>query len=413
MPFKLFDRFTSAVDVSDERYIHYQRKRLIPFTSTPFKSEPTFPSRQASKEYAPSISSRPPSLRSGRQNTGDSVSTTAYGPDRWDDEPVGERPPGWLELSGDLAWTATFSSLTSNTEITGGKSIVSYAVFFGMVWQLWASQATYDIKFYTNDWWHRLFFILQLCVYGGLAAFTSDFDIFWGLSEGEDIFVGDAGRLTAQAIAENTIRKKQLSFMGIALVIAISRSLLLIQYLRVAFYRSKHQISSWLHMLTPISIAISAVLFFACFSILKTVDQTRASSVVQLVLWGSAMLIELIGHAFTPDDSKDQLRGHGSITERLSTLTVIVMGEGLNGLCNTLKLSVNALGFGTKTIYQIGAIAIILYFFWLLYFDGFRKRLPPRKTKKEIWLLLHLPFHLFLILMLEASSNPLRDKIYQ
>ncbi|KAG8945850.1 hypothetical protein FRC03_001624 [Tulasnella sp. 419] len=405
MRFKLFESFTSAVDVSDERYIHYQKKRLIPFTRTPFKSDPSRASARSNKDYAPSVTSRPPSLHPGRQNTEDTISTTAWGPDQWDDEPVGERPPGWLELSGDLAWTATFSSLTSNTDITDGRSIISYGVFFGMMWQLWASQASYDIKFYMNDWWHRLFFILQLCTYGGLAAFTSDFDIFWAFDPDGEVFVGDANGLTAQAIAQNRYRKKQLSFMGISLVIAISRSFLLLQYLRVAYYRYRYRVSSWLHMLTPISIAISSTLFFACYGILKSVDQTSTIAIVQFLLWGSAMFIEIIGHAFTPDDSKEKLRGHGSITERLSTLTVIVMGEGLNGLSSTLRHSVNAPGFGTKTVVQIASVAIILYMFWLLYFEGFRKRLPPRKTKKEIWLLLHLPFHLFLILTLEEFTS--------
>jgi hypothetical protein len=54
--------------------------------------------------------------------------------------------------------------------------MVSYGVFFGLTWQLWAAQAAYDIKFYTNDWCHRIFFSFQLIIYGALAAFTSDFD---------------------------------------------------------------------------------------------------------------------------------------------------------------------------------------------------------------------------------------------
>lgn len=49
---------------------------------------------------------------------------------------------------------------------------------------------------------------------------------------------------------------------------------------------------------------------------------------MQFSLWGSALLVEVLGHAFTPDDSKDNLRGCGSISSRLSTLTVIVLGEG-------------------------------------------------------------------------------------
>jgi hypothetical protein len=78
--------------------------------------------------------------------------------------------------SGDLVWTTTFSSLTENTEIASTNNIVSYGVFFALTWQLWAAQAAYDIKFYTHDWCHRIFFVFQLLIYGSLAAFTADFD---------------------------------------------------------------------------------------------------------------------------------------------------------------------------------------------------------------------------------------------
>jgi len=97
--------------------------------------------------------------------------------------------------SGDLAWTATFASLTSNTSISKEEDILSYGVFFAVAWQvssslyvqrdqypdnstiqLWASQLVYDLKFFTNDWFHRICFVIQLLVYGALAAFTNKFD---------------------------------------------------------------------------------------------------------------------------------------------------------------------------------------------------------------------------------------------
>jgi hypothetical protein len=61
---------------------------------------------------------------------------------------------------------------------------------------------------------------------------------------------------------------------------------------------------------------------------LKIARFGRITAVLQFIFWGSAMLVEIAGHAFTPSDDKEKLRGHGSITNRLSVLTVIVMGEG-------------------------------------------------------------------------------------
>lgn len=46
----------------------------------------------------------------------------------------------WQLQAGDLAWTATFSSLTSNTAITEPNAVWNYAIFFGLTWNLWATQ---------------------------------------------------------------------------------------------------------------------------------------------------------------------------------------------------------------------------------------------------------------------------------
>lgn len=46
----------------------------------------------------------------------------------------------------DLAWASTFSNLTQNSTISGGEESLSYAVFFSMVWWMWVSQVSYDIR---------------------------------------------------------------------------------------------------------------------------------------------------------------------------------------------------------------------------------------------------------------------------
>jgi len=76
---------------------------------------------------------------------------------------------------------------------------------------------------------------------------------------------------------------------------------------------------------------------------LKFVRFGRTTAILQFFFWGSAMAIEIVGHAFTPHDDKAKLTGHGSITNRLSTLTVIVLGEGASfyslTLCNLLRIN--------------------------------------------------------------------------
>ncbi|KEP45576.1 putative transmembrane protein, partial [Rhizoctonia solani 123E] len=77
----------------------------------------------------------------------------------------------------DLAWTATFSSLTQNGQFDTVWDTLSYTAFFVVVWWLWASQVLYSINFYTDDWFHLLSIFLQMGVFGLLAATTRGYDI--------------------------------------------------------------------------------------------------------------------------------------------------------------------------------------------------------------------------------------------
>ncbi|KAL5634231.1 hypothetical protein ACGC1H_006149 [Rhizoctonia solani] len=80
--------------------------------------------------------------------------------------------PTWVNLFYDLAWTATFSSLTQNGQFDTVWDTLSYTAFFVVVWWLWASQVLYSINFYTDDWFHLLSIFLQMGVFGLLAATT-------------------------------------------------------------------------------------------------------------------------------------------------------------------------------------------------------------------------------------------------
>ncbi|KAG8743182.1 hypothetical protein FRC12_015111 [Ceratobasidium sp. 428] len=54
----------------------------------------------------------------------------------------GERPPTWLSLFYDLTWTATFASLTENSQFRNPSDAGSYVVFFTTVSWMWVSQAS-------------------------------------------------------------------------------------------------------------------------------------------------------------------------------------------------------------------------------------------------------------------------------
>ncbi|CAE7215340.1 unnamed protein product [Rhizoctonia solani] len=84
------------------------------------------------------------------------------------------RYPGskWVHLFYDLAWAASFSSLTGNGKFDNPLDTVNYFLFFTAVLWMWASQALYSIHFYTNDWFHLTLVFFQLFIFGMLAATT-------------------------------------------------------------------------------------------------------------------------------------------------------------------------------------------------------------------------------------------------
>ncbi|KIO30437.1 hypothetical protein M407DRAFT_20499 [Tulasnella calospora MUT 4182] len=370
MPRRFFKGFTKDVDHTDVAYVKNEKERNVQISVNPFRSPQQ-------------------NLPGGAAN---------------EDE---ERPPEWLELAGDLAWTATFSSLTSNTAVTEPNAVWNYAVFFGLTWHLWATQTTYDIKYYTNDWWHRFFFGSQLGVYAVLASFSGSFNVAWKVHPVDlDIFVGDSGKLTGEAMLRNQDILIARSFRGINMTLFLSRMFLLVQYVRVLWYRYKsRQFWSWRFLLTPLATLGAGGMFLSCFIMLQDLGGTRTVAIMQLCLWALAIFVQMIAAAFTPEDENLALKSTSAMAPRLSTLTVIIMGEGLNAICATLRNTISSLGLTPRMISESATMLLILYFVWLIYFDGFRVKNSPSRPLEEVWLWLHFPLHLSLILLLEGMKN--------
>ncbi|KAF8597705.1 hypothetical protein BDV93DRAFT_610238 [Ceratobasidium sp. AG-I] len=312
--------------------------------------------------------------------------------DRSNDEERGERPPAWLDLFYDLAWAATFSNLTQNNQISGGKESISYAAFFSM--------------FYSNDWFHRCMVFLQLCTFGALAAFTNHFDVTAYIgSDGSDPDQTKLDQLQgvsksqqdANLAASNRI--PELSFFGIALLIGISRALLCLQHVRVWLYA--HDKRDPAVLVKPLAMFLSTCLWFGSFAMLSTSSHSDVVHISKFVMWGVATAIEVDGHAFVPPPS--QLKSMGSLTGRLATLVTIILGEGLNAITGTLKFAVASLGFNGRSARLVLATAVVVYLTFYLYFEGTRPRIS--KNRRELWIFLHLPYMLCVIMFLEGLKN--------
>jgi hypothetical protein len=219
------------------------------------------------------------------------------------------------------------------------------------------------VRFRQADWVHRGAAILQLAVFGALAAFTRDFDITARLTTGNDpdqdradqiqIGLGMASMEGIGAQHQQKDRLPDLNFRGIAMTMAWSRVLLMTQYI-IGKYTTSFLTHSLIHLnsvyfyalrqrqspnrfspalLTHIlSLLLSAVAFFVSFAIIGHDASQNISerNIAKIILWYGALLVELIAHFLPPAFN---MKGHVAyqpeeLTSRTTTLFLVVLGQG-------------------------------------------------------------------------------------
>ncbi|CAE6451724.1 unnamed protein product [Rhizoctonia solani] len=374
--------------------------------------------------------------------------------------------PTWVNLFYDLAWTATFSNLTQNGEFDTTWDTVSYTAFFVVVWWLWASQVLYSINFYTDDWFHLLSIFLQMSVFGLLAATTRGYDVTTYILHSPGL---DPDVLETKSLNDITDPKRyndektaRASIQVIAFSIAMSRVILLVQHLRVLAYahitvqsnrgRGYH-IPRKLHII-PIGLTISTALFFTAWGITNSeFGTTVLGAKLKYVFWSSGLIVEVFSHVrmsriswrpprvnyrinwfwkIKTKNYEPEIPHNTSTTEsrsirlpfqppelpvpqsdvtmssRLQAITTIILGEGINCIAGTLYSIIAAPGLENPIVVNIFCSGFIVYFLAYLYFEGPSSgHMDPKdKSRRKVyWLLLHLPFLLCIVLLLQGVKN--------
>ncbi|KAH7338463.1 hypothetical protein B0J17DRAFT_424007 [Rhizoctonia solani] len=400
-------------------------------------------------------------------NPQDSAATLrVIAPSEAESKPLLNPGPTWVNLFYDLAWTATFSSLTQNGQFDSTWDAASYTAFFVVVWWLWASQVLYGANFYTNDWFHFAAIFLQLGIFGLLAATTRGFDVTTYILQSP----GLPGILDPKPMSEitdpdrwNSEMTAWVSLRVIAFSIAMSRVILLIQYGRVLAYahftvRSRrgraYHVPQHLHIL-PCGLFISTCLFLVAWGLTRSeFGKTASGAKLTYVLWGSGLVVEVISYIRMPqvvrrwlgignknnlprntrDENSNKPLGHTSfpssglttphisaptsdlpipqsnvtLRSRLEGITTIILGEGINGIAGTLYSIISAPGLEGPIVVNIICTGFIVYFLAFLYFEGPTSGHtdPKDMTRRKVyWLLLHLPFLLSIVLLLQGVKN--------
>ncbi|KAG8792261.1 hypothetical protein FRC12_006644 [Ceratobasidium sp. 428] len=207
-------------------------------------------------------------------------------------------------------------------------------------------------------------------------------------------------------MALNDWQKK--SFEFIAIVIAVRRVLLLLQHVivkgadllsRLVNMYARRTISRSTRfpvqlLIVPCSLAISTGLFFAGYAVTEKHGEESKGAKIKFILWGSGLL--------WPSTKA----GRVYIVKRFNSITTIIVGEGINAIAQTFYVVEKAPAFSKSIIASIISSAVIIFFLVYLYFEGAAPLSQPLR-RRAAWAMVHLPWLLSVILLLEGVKNQL------
>ncbi|KZP30533.1 hypothetical protein FIBSPDRAFT_926382 [Athelia psychrophila] len=326
----------------------------------------------------------------------------------------------WIDLLLEISMTTAFASLTDGTPVLQWANVVSYICFFTFVWWIWVAQVAYNMRFRQADWLHRLWVLCQLIVFSALCAFTSDFDITFGLTGSdptealrEQLMVelgNDNGRLAAQTFRNE--RLPRVNARGISMVLALSRLLLLAQYVVVFFHaKGLKRNSILLHIGT---LMFSSLCYFGAFFVLGSSGQDDfataipALEVAKLVLWFLPIVVEMLSHFVALRLPGFVRYSTESVSARNATIFIIILGGGLDKITSGFSAFVGNIGLKVNAIPLFLATAAIFICLFSLYFStpGSTRELSNRRAL--IWFMSQGLFLGPLLITLQAIAQSLQ-----
>ncbi|KAL1963317.1 hypothetical protein VTN77DRAFT_8438 [Rasamsonia byssochlamydoides] len=274
----------------------------------------------------------------------------------------------------DLFFVANLTSFTNAHEINSLSKLSSYVGFFSVLWLTWCQVTLYDVRFATDSVFER---VAHACYFGvmvGLAIIGPQFD--------------DPRTVPWSVLQE------------LSLILMASRAVLFFQYGTTLYFVWHYRASRRPLIAVMATLAIASLLYLAMsFAFyLHTASNAYFAWYVIAVCEVGANL----GIAKWSDAISFQ---HTHLVERMTCLTLIILGEGIIGLCKTItKIETLDFGFSPAAIGSVISAVLIIYFLYQLYFDNVHLE-PFDSLRQQIWAGLHFPFHLALVLLMEGTNQ--------
>lgn len=282
------------------------------------------------------------------------------------------------ELFYDLFFVANLTTFTSLLEINDHKSLSAYIGFFCVLWFTWYQVSLYDVRFSTDSIFERACKALHFGTMVGFAVMGPQ----WKPGEETNDYS---------------------TFKAFSLILMVSRLVLVVQYGSTLYFTRNYRSARLPLLLVMGSYTIAAILYGAFTAAFPKGNDYTTSNVY--VAWYIISIAEtLLTTAVSCRWRIISFKGTHLI-ERLSLLTLIILGEGIIVVCKAIsKIVKNYYIFTASVVGQIIAAVLIIYFLYMLYFDRLRDT-HFGTIKQQIWAFLHFPLHITLVLVLEGVSN--------
>ncbi|PBP26014.1 hypothetical protein BUE80_DR003085 [Diplocarpon rosae] len=279
-----------------------------------------------------------------------------------------------IELFYDLFFVANLTTFTDVHEINAIPALKAYAGFFCILWFLWVQVSLFDVRFVQDSILERVGKACQFGVMIGLAILGPTF---------------------------NPEDQKQGVFQSLAIILMLSRTILAFQYsfvlYQVWFYKNTKQ---------PLLLIIGAnfVAAFVYFATYFGFKENDPQSRVFVVWYVTAVLETAVNIGVSSKWEVLTFQGTHLI-KRMSLLTLIILGEGIIAISKSIATITEKEEVWTgPLLLTIATAVIIVYFIYMIYFDWINRN-HFGSFREGVWALLHFPFHLALVLLVEGAAQ--------
>ncbi|CAJ2512389.1 Uu.00g054040.m01.CDS01 [Anthostomella pinea] len=281
--------------------------------------------------------------------------------------------PYFEKLFYDLWFVANLSNFTIVHEVTESSKLWSYVGYISILWFNWFLVGIFDVRFVTDSIFERLARTAHLGVMVGFSVVATNFD-------------PDA--------------QKKGTFQALSLILMVSRLVLVVEYLAILWHIRKFQ-----HGKIPLAIVI-AFHFIAALvyhGISFRFEDGRNSRV--FVAWYVIALMEAILQLGLSLSSQALSFNGTQLTERMKTLTLIILGEGVTAIAKNVIVIVKNNGWTSATIGILTAGIATIYVVFLIYTNWMDQHKRLAGVRQLLWSFLHFPLHVFLILFMEGVTQ--------